>query len=173
RVAQHRRIGNFGIAIGWLAWLSLLIAEWHGIYSKSLPEDIRIYDRLLPFLYIFPTFAVFLVWAYRKRNQPQWHKRLITCALFLSLEAAIERLVWLPGGFGYWPFAIFLDGCLLVPLAGFDIITFNRKLHPATIRGALLIIGAQTILFLLWGTNVWRHFAYAVIHNLAPVLRTS
>ena len=173
RISLHRKIGNFGIAIGWLAWASLLVAEWHGIYSKPLPEDLRMYDHLLPFIYIFITFPILLAWAYRTRNQPPWHKRIITCALFVSLEAAIERLLWLPSGFGYWPFAAFLDVCLLLPLVSFDMITNKRTVHPATLRGALVILTGQAVIFLLWGTNKWRHFGYALVHTLAPVLRTS
>jgi len=111
----------------------------------------------------FPTFSIFLFSAYRKRRQPDWHKRLITFALFLSLEAAIQRLEWLPSGFGYWPVAAFLDICLLVPLVSYDVLRVKR-LHPATVRGALVIFAAQGILFSLWRTAVWRHFAYTAMH---------
>jgi len=164
-IAQHRRIGNFGFALGWLALLSMMFVHFRGLATHPLPEDRRIYDRLLPFLYVYFSFSVFLVWAYRKRVQPAWHKRLITFALFISLEAAVQRLRWLPSGFGYWFFAAFLDSCLLVPLITFDAVTLKWKLHPATVRGALVILAAQAILFSLWGTNVWRNFAYSLVHT--------
>jgi hypothetical protein len=70
---------------------------------NQLPEDLSIYDRLLPFLYVYSTFSIFLFSAYRKRRQPDWHKRLITFALFLSLEAAIRRLEWLHRALGIGP----------------------------------------------------------------------
>jgi hypothetical protein len=164
RVAQHRRIGNYGIALGWLALLSMIFVQVRFLIVHPLPEDLSIYDHLLPFLYVYSTFSLFLVWSYRKRTQPDWHKRFITFALFLSLEAAFERLKWLPSGFGYWPVAAFLDVCLLVPLIFFDATTLKRKLHPATLRGALVNFTAQGILFSLWGTAAWRHFAYSATH---------
>ena len=166
RIRQHRAIGNFGIALGWLALLSMIFVQVRALVLNPLPEDRSIYDRLLPFLYVYSTFSLCLVWAYRKRTQPEWHKRYITFALFLSLEAAIQRLQWLPSGFGYWPFAAFLDACLLVPLFVLDATAPRRKLHPATLRGALVIFGAQAILFSLWGTTAWRNLAYAVVHRL-------
>jgi hypothetical protein len=72
------------------------------------------------------------------------------------------------------PFAAFLDICLLVPLVVFDVTTLKRKLHPATIRGAVVIFAAQAVLFSLWGTTAWRHFAYALYtrHDANPVLLT-
>src|ERR1043166_390153 len=51
RIAQHRRIGNFGFALGWLALLSMMFVHFRGLATHPLPEDRRIYDRLLPFLY--------------------------------------------------------------------------------------------------------------------------
>ena len=165
RIAQHRRLGNIGIVAGWLALLSMIFVQGRFLILNPLPEDISIYDRLLPFLYVYPTFSIFLFSAYRKRTQPDWHKRLITFALFVSLEAAVQRLEWLPSGFGYWPVAAFLDVSLLLPLVSYDIFRLKR-LHPATIRGALLILVAQAILFSLWGTAVWRHFAYAAMHAI-------
>jgi hypothetical protein len=166
RIAQHRRIGNYGFAVGWLALLSMIFVQGRFLIEHPAPDDLRLYDRLLPFLYVYATFSVFLFWAYRKRTQPEWHKRLITFALFLSLEAAVERLQWLPSGFGYWPFAAFLDVCLLVPLVVFDATTRRGTLHPATVRGALLILAAQGILFCLWGTDAWRHIASTFVRSL-------
>lgn len=164
RIAQHRKIGNFAFAVGCLAWVSMIFVEWRGVFVKVLPEDIRLYDWFLPGPYVYLTFPVFLVWAYRTRHQPQWHKRLITFALFLSLQAAIQRYLWIPTTYGYWPFAGFLDICLLVPLVFYDLVTLKRRLHPATIRGALIIFSAQAFLLSLWGTLAWRHFAYALAH---------
>jgi hypothetical protein len=96
RIAQHRKTGNYAFAVAWLAWISMIFVEWRGVFVKIPPDDIRIYDWLLPGPYVYLTFPVFLAWAYRTRQQPEWHKRLITFALFLSLQAAIQRFLWLP-----------------------------------------------------------------------------
>ena len=91
RVSQHRRIGNFGFAIGWLAWASMIFVEWRSYAVKPPPEDVRAYDWLLPGPCVYLTFAFFLTWSYRNRKRPEWHKRLLLFALFLSATAAVER----------------------------------------------------------------------------------
>lgn len=164
RIAQHRKTGNFAFAIGWLAWVSMIFVEWRHWIVNAPPDDIRVYDWLLPGPYVYFTFPLFLAWAYRTRQRPEWHKRLITFALFLSLQAAIQRFEWIPVRFGYWPFAGVLDVCLLVPLVVYDLCPPKQRLHPATVRGALVLFAAQAILFSLWGTAAWRHFASAVAH---------
>ena len=164
RIAQHRKTGNFAFAIGWLAWVSMIFVEWRHLLVNAPPQDVGVYDWLLPGPYVYFTFPLFLAWAYRTRQRPDWHKRFITFALFLSLQAAIQRFLWIPVRFGYWPFAGFLDACLLVPLVVYDLRSPKRSLHPATIRAALVLFAAQAILFSLWGTAAWRHFAYAVAH---------
>jgi hypothetical protein len=42
RIAQHRRIGNFGIAVGWLALLSMIFVQGRFLILNPLPEDISI-----------------------------------------------------------------------------------------------------------------------------------
>jgi hypothetical protein len=164
RIAQHRKTGNFAFAIGWLAWASMIFVEWRHLLVNAPPDDIRVYDWLLPGPYVYFTFPLFLAWAYRTRQRPEWHKRLITFAVFLSLQAAIQRFLWIPVSFGYWPFAGVLDVCLLIPLVVYDLRPPKRSLHPATVQGALALFAAQAILFSLWGTAAWRHFASAVAH---------
>jgi hypothetical protein len=83
-------------------------------------------------------------------------------ALFVPLLAAIQRYLWIPIDYGYAPFAAFLDVALLAPLAGYDVYTLKGRLHPATVRGTILLLVSQTLLFALWGTALWRHFALAV-----------
>lgn len=92
RVAQHRRIGNFGIALGWLALLSMIFVQVRFLILNPLPEDLSIYDRLLPFLYVYSTFSIFLYSAYRNRRQPDWHKRLITLLFFFHSKLPFNGL---------------------------------------------------------------------------------
>ena len=164
RITLHQKTGNVAFAIGWLAWVSMIFVEWRALAVHGVPEDPRAYDWLLPGPYVYLTFPLFLAWGYRNRQRPDWHKRFLMFALFLSLQAAIERYAWLPSRFGFWPFAGTLDVCLLLPLLAYDVGKLKSKLHPATVRGALVLFAAQAILFSLWGTAVWRHFAEKVVH---------
>ena len=164
RSALHRRIGPYAIAIGWLAWASMIFVEFRALLVHPLPTDIRDYDWNLPGPYVYVTFAIFLAWAVHERRRPAWHKRLMTFALFLSLLAGIQRYLWIPIDYGYGPFAAVLDASLLVPLAGYDLYTLKGRLHPATIRGVAVLAASQAILFALWGTELWRNFAASIAH---------
>jgi hypothetical protein len=119
-------------------------------------------DWKLPGPFIFITFAIFLTWAVRERKRPQWHKRLMTFALFVSLDAAIQRFLFIPMDYGFWPFALALDIFLLVPLAAYDWRTLNGRLHPATVRATIVLLSTETILFALWGTAAWHSVALTV-----------
>jgi hypothetical protein len=165
RIALHRSLGNVGFAIGSFAWASMIFVEWRAILVNAPPDDLSAYDGLLPGVYVYLTFPVFLVWSYRRRDRPDWHKRLITFALFLSLQAAFQRYLWIPTRFGYWPFAAVLDVCVLAPLVAYDLRVLRRTLHAATVRGMLLLFTAQGALLTLWGTAWWREFAYTVVHK--------
>jgi hypothetical protein len=164
RTALHRRVGPYSVAIGWLAWGSMIFVEFRALRVHPLPTDVRDYDWNLPGPYVYVTFAIFLAWAVHERRRPAWHKRLMTFALFLSLLAAIQRYLWIPIDYGYGPFAAMLDISLLAPLLGYDLYTLKGRLHPATIRGTMVFGASQALLFSLWGTEVWRHFAAFVAH---------
>ena len=164
QTALHQRVGRYAIAIGWLAWASMIFVEFRAMIVHPLPTDVREYDWNLPGPYVYLTFAIFLAWAVHERRRPAWHKRLMTFALFLSLLAAIQRYLWIPMDYGYAPFAAFLDFALLAPLFGYDLATLKGRLHTATIRGTALLAASQAILFALWGTDLWRDFAASVAH---------
>lgn len=138
-----------------------------------LPVKPMAYDELLAGPSIYLTFPIFLVWAYRERRRPMWHKRLMLFALFLSLGAAVQRYLWLPmyaSRAGYWPIAAFIDVALLLPLVTFDLVSLSGRLHPATVRATAVLFSAQAIMLSLWGTSAWRAFAYNLslaVHGIA------
>lgn len=162
RIAQHREVGRYATALGWLAWASMIFVEFRTHVVYPLPSDMSALDWDLQGPCIYVTFAIFLGWAVHERQRPAWHKRLMTFALFVSLTAAMERYVWIPMSFGFAPFAALLDACLLIPLLAHDAFALNFRLHPATVRGALVLFGLQALLFALWGTHLWHGFAFAV-----------
>lgn len=167
RIVQHQRTGRIAFAIGWLAWASMVFVEWRAMLVHPLPDKLSVYDELLAGPYIYLTFPTFLAWAYHERRRPMWHKRLMLFALFLSLGAAVQRYLWLPmydSRAGYWPIAAFIDAALLLPLITFDFVTLRGRLHPATVRGIAVLFSAQAIMLSLWGSSVWRAFAYNFSH---------
>lgn len=168
RTGTHRRMGRYAIAIGWLAWVSMIFVEFRGLVVYPLPKDPADYDWTLPGPFIYLTFGVFLAWAVHERQRPQWHKRLMTFAVFLPVGAAIQRFHWMPrpSGYEYAPIALALDVLLLVPMVAYDLRTLKGRLHPATVRGALLLFLSEAVLFALWGTTTWRDFASVVAHRV-------
>lgn len=164
RTRLHRRVGPYAVAVGWVAWTSMIFVEARALVAHPLPQDAGEYDWMLPGPYVILTFGILLAWAFHERRRPAWHKRLMTFALFLALQAAIQRFLWIPITYGYGPFALALDVALLVPMIAYDLATLRGRLHPATVRGALLLIGVQALLLTLWGTDLWRGFASAVAH---------
>lgn len=162
RTALHRRVGRYAVAVGWLACASMVFVEYrtHIVHPQlNSPYDL---DWMLPGPFLFLTFGTFLAWAVYERRRPQWHKRLMAFAVFLSIDAAIQRFLFIPMDYGFWPFAVTMDALLLVPLVFYDLRTLDARLHPATVRGTILLLCCEGVLFALWGTAAWHMFALAV-----------
>lgn len=161
RTNLHRRTGKYAVAVGWLACASMVFVEYRTNLAHPELTTANDLDWKLPGPFLFLTFGAFLAWAVHERGRPQWHKRLMTFALFLSLDAAIQRWVLIPMDYGFGPFAATLNLLLLIPLAAYDLRTLKGRLHPATVRGTVLLLASEAILFALWGTSAWHSFALA------------
>ena len=86
----------------------------------------------------------------------------MTFALFLSLDAAIQRWVWFPMDFGFGPFMATIDLFVLVPLVVYDWRTLGGRLHSATVRGMGLLFATEAALLASWGTSAWHNVALAI-----------
>jgi hypothetical protein len=164
QTALHRRFGPYAVGVGWVAWLSMIFVEVRVLIVHPIPKDARDLDWMLPGPLIYLTVPIFLVWAVHERRRPQWHKRLMTFALFLPLLAPIERFLWIPADKGFLPFLAALDLCLLTPIVSYDLFTLKGRLHPATVQATLLVLVGEALLLALWGTDQWHHFASFVVH---------
>ena len=165
RVALHRRIGPYAIALGVAAWASMVFVEVRKLVAHPLPTELADYDELLQGVYVYMTFIALLLWALRERRRPPWHKRLILIATFVALLAPIERVEWLPEmGLGsIWASVVWINVFLIAPLITYDMVSAKR-VHPATLWGLLLMLSAQALMALAWGTAPWRNFAFAYAH---------
>lgn len=170
RLALHRKLGTWGIGLGFLVWASMVMAELRGKVVHPLdPDYSNVYDWDLPGIYVYTTFLVFFLSAiYQRRRKPAWHKRYMAFAAIVAVQAAEQRNLWLPRfAPGYWTDVIYLDLLLLVPVLVYDY-SSAKRLHPATITASCILLGAQGILLAVWGNPGWRHFAY----NLTVALRS-
>jgi hypothetical protein len=170
RLALHRKLGTFGIVLGFPVWASMVLVEMRRKIVYPLDPDLsKAYDSDLPGIYVYTTFLVFLIGAiYQRRQWPAWHKRFMAFATLVAVQAPEQRILWLPRfAPDYWTDAIYLDICLLIPLIAYDYFS-ARRLHPATITASCVLLGAQGILLFVWGNPGWRHFAY----NFSVALRS-
>ncbi len=162
RTSLHRRTGPYAVGAGWLACASMVFVEMRTYIAHPQWITSKDLDWKLPGFFIYLTFAAFLTWATIERKRPQWHKRLMTFALFLSLDAAIQRYLWIPMDYGFGPFMAAIDLFLLVPLVAYDWRTLGGRVHPATVRGMGLLFAAEATVLAMWGTAAWHSAALAI-----------
>jgi hypothetical protein len=114
RLALHRKLGTFGIVLGFPVWASMVLVEMRGKVVHPLASDLsKAYDWDLPGIYVYTTFLIFLIGAiYQRRRWPAWHKRFMAFATFVAVQAAEQRNSWLPRfAPGYWTDVFYLDIC--------------------------------------------------------------
>jgi hypothetical protein len=172
RLALHRKLGRYGILLGMAVWVSMVLVELRRKVLYPLePEMSEEYDADLASIYVLGTFLFFFVGAiYQRGRWPAWHKRFMTFATIAVLQGPEARNIWLPRfAPGYWTDAIYLDAFFLLPLLAYDYF-LAKRLHPATIAGSCMLLGAQGVVILLWGNPWWRHFAYSFTVGLRTVL---
>lgn len=161
RVRLHRRLGTATAFAGLLIWLSMIIVSLHPVAARNPPQGAFLFNILLLQAQAALLFPLFFGWAVWLRHRPGWHKRLIVLTMIAPMGAAVDRMAWLPvGGIVHqWPRFLYLD-LLLVPLIVFDLATI-RRVHPATLTGAAILLVTQAVMTLLWDTPAWHAFAWA------------
>lgn len=96
----------------------------------------------------------------RHRRMGCWHKRLMTLATFVLVQAALDRMHWLPGlGLpGFRESGVRGYALLLLPRFAFDLITLKR-IHPATLIGSSLIVAMHGVVGFYWADESWNQLA--------------
>ncbi len=168
KLALHRKVGSFGIALGIVVWASMVFVEIRAMVVNP-PTEPRDFDWLLPGVYCYTSFLLFFSAAVWLRHRPDWHKRLMLFATFVALQAVEQRMRWLPhSSVNYWTDFAYVDACLFLPLIGFDWASL-RRLHPATIRASAVLLCAQAAVLLAWGTTGWHRLAGHAVRVIGTV----
>ena len=157
RTQAHQQLGMLGMGIAtavviYGCWGALIAASRRGGFiGVSMPPTvflaIPIFDMLL--------FGGLVGLAYRKRRDPQSHKRLMVIATINLLEAAFVRLTpsWVVDVIG--PLANFwLSDLFLLALVFWDL-GWARRLHPVTLWAGLVTVASQPLRFAVGGTDIW------------------
>ena len=153
-VSLHRRLGTVamlvatGVALSTFYVFVMVWKDWSGmrIYAQA--------NRLL-----LPSFALFVVLGFLNRRRPDRHKRYLYIATLFMMEPVLSRAMdpFIPYlGFTseaqvdrvwWWFFVITWNGFFL-SLLGYDWVT-ERRLHPVSIAGYLLLIAIWIIVALV------------------------
>ncbi|MEO6721553.1 MAG: hypothetical protein ABIN67_14385 [Ferruginibacter sp.] len=163
----HRTLGLVAVALGILVWLSTVAADVRSRLANSPPEPDDSWDILLIGLFGSILFALFFGWGMFARKNAAVHKRLLLLATIVILQAAIDRIRFLPGlNVAVYVRFIYLD-LLLVPLVIYDLLTLKR-VHKITLIGAACFILLQTAVSVAAGTPAWHKLAFSVF---APFMK--
>jgi hypothetical protein len=157
----HRRLGQAGVVIVpamlVLGYMAAVDAAHRGSTVASLTPEAFL---IIP-LAAMVVFSVLAGSALLLKRRPDYHKRLMLLATIELCTAAIARIPFVapygpPGFFG-------VTDLFVVALIAFDLTTL-RKVHPATLRGGLLLIASQPLRLMIAGTGAWLAFATWLTH---------
>jgi hypothetical protein len=165
RVDLHRRLGLLGFCLACLlVILGLLVATNTLVRYFDVAETMHVQGEVRA-NYVFtsdiPIFSTLIYFAFRNRDNPAAHKRLILIATIALLDAA----------FGRWPVGIVSQhpqfGCcaLLLILIGHDLWS-TRKIHRATLWAGAFFVTLYLVRIPIAHTAHWQTFA-AWVQNLA------
>jgi hypothetical protein len=162
RTDVHRRLGWAG---GALAVFMVVIAITAAILSGRRNFAAGLENESLTFLttpvFSMVVFLALVATAVYHRRAPETHKRLMLLATISILDAATAR----------WPIAIvqtiswayygiadlFIAAAIVYDLAS------RRRVHPAYLWGALLIVVSQTLRDVIGQTEAWHSFARSIL----------
>ena len=157
RLRLHRAIGSFA---GWLVIpmvvLGTVVAARdtvHDFYSGDGEAAVSFFYGELADLAMFGLLAGT---AMLLRNKPDFHKRWVILGSLGLLGAAVGRIHELKG------FASYIDYALIASVALYDLDS-RRRIHPATLMGAAVLLGFGLTEESIGATRAWITTAHYVL----------
>jgi hypothetical protein len=146
----------------WLAvaiWIAMIVAMVAGHIRYQPALDSFLYDVLMVEIALIVLIAVSFTWGLLPGANAGWHRRLMTLATLLLAQAGLGRMRWqpIPGPMLIW--------ALLVPFFVFDIVT-TRRVHPATLIGAGLVVASHRTILMNSGSLAWHEAADRAFSHL-------
>lgn len=145
-VSMHKKIGRVAMVWAIVIWLAMGMVTL--LMLKRL--DPTVYQFMIqPLIVQFSImimFPFFVLWGFLARREAGWHKRMLTFATFVLVQAALDRLGMLPNSAPpqFLDSALRLYVLLLAPLVAFDILTM-RRVHLATLVGGAIMVAAHAV----------------------------
>jgi hypothetical protein len=177
RIDVHRRLGVFGAVLA-----AMMVLVGATVALRDTARDIH-HPRVggpPPLMVMGFFFAVLLVFAalvgaaLLLRRRRDYHKRLMLMSCLSMVGPGMTRIP-----FKRVPALAFLKSGGLFGLFSLDILLVyaciawdtwrHRRLHPAFVGGALLMIAAEDsgLIWLFLGTPTWNHFATWLVSHIA------
>jgi hypothetical protein len=170
RVRLHRRLGVLGAVLAALILvIGASVALRFGAREMNSPQI----DGPPPlmvmgfFLSVLVVFATLVGAALLLRRRKEYHKRLMLLSCLSMVGPALTKIP-----FNHVPAVAFLKSGGLLGLFSLDLLLVygciawdtwrHRRLHPAFVGGALLMIAAEDPAWLIWlflSTATWTHIA--------------
>jgi hypothetical protein len=157
----HRTLGFVGTAVAGVVWASMCVAMVRVRVALNPPVSSFLWDVLLIELLLVILLPIFVTCGVRARRVPLAHKRFMVFAFAVPLQAAIDRIRWLPdlGLPRHWDKDFYVYG-LLLPLVVFDILSSGR-VHRVTAVGFVTVVLGHVVVNLFWGSAAWHRAAFA------------
>ncbi|MDB5023812.1 MAG: hypothetical protein JWP78_1567 [Mucilaginibacter sp.] len=158
----HRKLGLISVVLGVLVLLSIGIATVHAKIANSPPlGDADAWGILSQQLYGFLLFGLLFTWGILARKNAAAHKRLLFLATLILMQAAVDRIRFLPGlNMALYIRFIYFDS-LLIPLFIYDLLTV-RHIHKITMISIVCIVFLQFTVTMAWGSPAWNKLAYSL-----------
>lgn len=158
----HRQLGLCSLPLGALVWISMGIASARALIGYQPPIGHFLFDVLIIQLYGMLLFGFFFTWGVIVRKNAHAHKRMLFFATLVLIQAAIDRIRWLPRLHdALFVRFLYLDA-FLIALIAYDLFTI-RYIHRITLTGTLVTILTQCAVVMLWGASSWHRFWFDLI----------
>ncbi len=161
RIAAHRALGLAGIAIAALMVFAGVVAAIVSL-KAGLPGPRPVAARTAAALSFggMVLFSTFVIAGIANIRRPDWHKRLLLLANLGILQAAIARWIMLIPAIGQ-PLRILIGAVIVDALLLIVVLVdarAQRRLHPAWLVGAALLITVQCVRVVIVPTDGWIGF---------------
>lgn len=159
---QHRTLGWVATVLAAFVWISMTVTTVEALLRYSPETYGFLIQPLLIQLGTMVVFPIFVTVAILVRRQPEWHKRLMMFATFSLVQAAFDRMHWLPneGLPMFWHAGLRMYVLLVLPVIVFDLLTL-RRIHPATLSASAILVTLHAIVTAYWDDTGWAHSARA------------
>ncbi len=158
----HRKLGQFSAFYGVIIWTSMAVASARALVGSKPDVDHFLFDVLIFELYAMTLFGIFFTWGVAVRKKGEEHKRLIFFSILVLLQAAIDRMHWLPGLNSALFTRFIYTNMFLIALFIYDFYLL-KHIHKITLIGSLIFVVAQFTATMIWGSQVWHRFWFDVI----------